>query len=158
MALGTGLVVRHKQHSMSRKREISHSYTHGVYPLTFPHVRLNKNVPRRRSATKWTPPKAGKWFLVLTVQKPKTRRHPLNPNQPTKEVGIDLNSKEYVFSDGTVIPMPKFFFGGFPVMGTPITYGANRLRGTRKAKPRLKSTSGPSAIKRRVQRTVKKSN
>lgn len=51
---------------------------------------------------------AGKWFLVLTVQKPKTRRHPLNPNQPTKEVGIDLNSKEYVFSDGTVIPMPKF--------------------------------------------------
>ena len=52
---------------------------------------------------------AGRWFLVLTVKKPRTRQHPLNPHQPKKEVGIDLNSKEYVFSDGTVIPMPKFF-------------------------------------------------
>ena len=94
---------------------------------------------------------AGRWFLVLTVQKPKTRRHPLNPHQPIKEVGIDLNSKEYVCSDGTVIPMPKFFFGGVP-------YGANRLRGTRKAKPRSKSISSPLAEKRRVRQTVGKSN
>ena len=52
---------------------------------------------------------AGRWFVVLTVQKPRTRRHPLNFHQPNKEVGIDINSKAYVFSDGTVIPMPKFF-------------------------------------------------
>ena len=98
----------------------------------------------------WKPPEAGRWFLVLTVKKPKARRHPLNPHQPNKEVGIDINSKEYVFSDSTAIPMPKFFFGGFPVMGTPITFGANRLRGTRKVKRRSKSISSLSVGKRRA--------
>ena len=43
------------------------------------------------------------WYLVITCQKPKL------PNRITnKSVGIDINSSEYVLSNGIRYPIPKF--------------------------------------------------
>lgn len=46
---------------------------------------------------------AGKWFVVLTVDKPKVQLP-----KTSNHVGIDLNSANYVCSDGTDIPIPKY--------------------------------------------------
>lgn len=50
---------------------------------------------------KW---EGGGWYLVLTVQvKKREKKIDLN-----NSVGIDLNSLEYVTSDGEIIPIPRF--------------------------------------------------
>jgi putative transposase len=46
---------------------------------------------------------AGKWYLVLTV---KVKKQPKSSGKSS--VGIDINSLEYVTSDGEIIPIPRF--------------------------------------------------
>jgi putative transposase len=46
---------------------------------------------------------AGKWYLVLTV---KVKKQPKTSGNSS--VGIDINSLEYVTSDGEIIPIPRF--------------------------------------------------
>ena len=46
---------------------------------------------------------AGQWFVVLTCEKAK-----VSPVDIKKAIGIDLNSKEYVLSNGTRYEIPKY--------------------------------------------------
>ena len=46
---------------------------------------------------------SNQWFVVMTCSKPK-----LQPRTTTKSVGIDINSKEYILSDGIRYQIPKF--------------------------------------------------
>jgi putative transposase len=55
----------------------------------------------KTAQVKW---EGGEWYLVLTV-KVKKREKCLDLNN---SVGIDLNSLEYVTSDGEIIPIPRF--------------------------------------------------
>jgi putative transposase len=48
---------------------------------------------------------AGKWFVVFTCQR---QEKPTDALDVLKSIGIDLNSKEYVCSDGTCHSIPKY--------------------------------------------------